>query len=162
DEVLSLTDSWVIPWFSSPKDRLLFDQLRRFPRLGTGDSWVAGTANSSRWEFSGAGPHRSFATTRDPEHGWRVLMTRHVDAYRISRMGDFQRYIPDPKKLIPLGLGIIAEAGEAAVGPEHPIIVFRYPSTYDNSRTLIATALDEKGFLYSKGYVHGLRTENAS
>jgi hypothetical protein len=46
DEVESLTDSWVIPWFSSSSDRSLFETLRGYPRLGSGNSWILGTADS--------------------------------------------------------------------------------------------------------------------
>jgi hypothetical protein len=162
NEVASLTESWVIPWFSSPDDRPVFDRLRGFPRLGGGDGWTSGTADSSRWDFSGSGPHKLFATSVDPGKGWRVLMARHVEPYRITRGGPFQRFIPDPKKLVPLNLGVTLEGGEPVISPNHPVIVFRYPSRNDDTRTLIATALDGRGFLYSKGYVHGLRTGDAS
>lgn len=162
DEVGSLTDSWVIPWFSSPRDRLLFDRLRVFPRLGNDDGWISANIDSSRWDFSGSGPHKQLATSVDHGQGWRVLMTRHVDAYRITRESVFQRFIPNPEKLVPLELGVVFKGREVVIGSNHPINIFRYPSTYDNTRTLIATVLDEKGFLYSKGYVHGLRTVGAT
>jgi hypothetical protein len=89
-------------------------------------------------------------------------MTRHVDPYRITRSEVFQRFIPNPQGLASLGLGVVLKKGKAVLGPDHPFIVYRYPSRNDDTRTLIATALDEKGFLYSKGYVHGLRTPGAS
>jgi len=162
EEVKSFTDSYVIPWFSSPQDRLLFDRMRALPRLGSGKAWITGTADSSRWDFSGSGPHKKFVRTTDPGKGWRVLMTRHVEAYRINCGPAFQRFIPNPEQLAALKLGVNIESGQAIVNSDHPIIVFRYPSRNDDTRTLIATALPETGFLYSKGYVHGLRTDKAS
>jgi hypothetical protein len=89
-------------------------------------------------------------------------MTRHVDAYRILRTAAYQRFVPDPEGLVPLRLGVTLKNGQAVISSSHPTIVFRYPSRNDDTRTLIATVLDEKGFLYSKGYVHGLRTDGAT
>lgn len=161
-EIAELTDHWVIPWFASADDPGLFERLRTFPRLGAGDSWITGIADSSRWDFSGSGPHKGFAKPKGSAGAWRVLMTRHVRAYGIADDLEFQRNIPSPKKLAALGLGVIVQRDGAVVSPAHPAIVYRYPSTSDNTRTMIATVLPEEGYLYSKGYVHGLRTGDAS
>jgi hypothetical protein len=61
---------------------------------------------------------------------------------------------------VPLGRGIVDDDGVARVGPSHPVLVFRYPSMADNTRTLLATALPYEGFLFSKGYVHGIRHQD--
>jgi hypothetical protein len=161
-EITTLTDRWVIPWFASSDDRPLFDCLRAFPRLGGGAAWIRGTADSSRWDFSGSGPHRKFVRATNPGKGWRVLMTRHIEAYRIADDVDFQKFIPDPGLLAPLALGVALKNRRALITSDHPIIVFRYPTMNDNTRTMIATALPEVGFLYSKGYAHGIRTEHKS
>lgn len=153
EEVGELTDKWVIPWFSSPADVSTFDKLKSAThRLGRAGGWIDGTADSSRWDFSGSGPHKKFLG-RDTQGGWQVLMTRHVDAYRIADEDAFQRHIPNPLSLVPLGLGVEKRSGAAALSATHPAIVFRYPSRSDDSRTLIATVLPDRGYLFSKGAV---------
>ena len=151
-----LSDSHVIPWFNGAGDLPVFEAMRQFPRLGRGDGWIHATADSSRWDFSGSGPHRVFVGNDGPG-AWQVLMTRHVDAFRIATEEPFQRHVPEPASLQRLGLGVIADNGSAAFAPDHPVIVFRYPTMNDNSRTLIATVLPRTGYVYSKGYAHGLR-----
>jgi hypothetical protein len=159
EEIDSLTDKSVIPWFSDKAERAVFDKLRFQPRLGRGDGWITGTADSSRWDFSTAGPHSGFVGAETTD-SWKVLMTRHVDAYRIALEEPFQRVVPQPARLVGLSLGVVTSPmAETVVGGTHPPIVYRYPSMNDNSRTLIATALPSKGFLYSKGYAHGVRLQ---
>jgi hypothetical protein len=57
---------------------------------------------------------------------------------------------------MPLSLGVEKRSGVAALSSAHPTIVYRYPSRNDDSRTLIATALPDEGYLFSKGYVSGI------
>jgi hypothetical protein len=52
--------------------------------------------------------------------------------------------------------------GAAALSATHPTIVYRYPSRNDDSRTLIATALPDQGYLFSKGYVSGVVTVDST
>jgi hypothetical protein len=86
-------------------------------------------------------------------------MTRHIDAFSIDSEIEFQRHVGDPTVLIALGLGVErAMDGSAVLGPNHPALVYRYPSRNDDTRTLIAAALPPRGFIYSKGYVHGVLT----
>lgn len=161
-EVGDLSDKWVIPWFSSALDVTTFDKLKSAThRLGRTGGWICGTADSSRWDFSGSGPHKKFLGPNKPG-AWQVLMTRHVDAYRIAVEDAFQRHIPNPLSLVPLGLGVEKRSGAAALSATHPAIVFRYPSMNDNSRTLIATVLPENGYLFSKGYVSGIVASDSS
>jgi hypothetical protein len=89
-------------------------------------------------------------------------MTRHVDAYRIAVEDAFQKHIPKPLALIALGLGVENRSGVAALNSAHPTLVYRYPSMNDNSRTLIATALPDQGYLFSKGYVSGVAAPDAT
>lgn len=155
-EIRDLTAKCVIPWFSSPADVMTFDKLKSAThRLGRPGGWIRGTADSSRWDFSGSGPHKKYLG-RDTPAAWQVLMTRHVDAYRIAGEDAFQRHIPNPLSLVPLSLGVEERSGAAALSATHPTIVYRYPSMNDNSRTLIATALPDEGYLFSKGYVSGV------
>jgi hypothetical protein len=157
-ELAELTDTWVVPWFTSANDRGVFDAMRRHPRLGRDDGWISALADSSRWDFSGSGPHRGLVSNRPTPHGWSVLMTRHVVQFGIDVGPGFRRFVANPSQLVPLRLGVIQAARQGpVVGPDHPPIVFRYPTMNDNSRTLLATALPEQGYIYSKGYVHGLR-----
>ena len=151
-----LSDSHVIPWFNGAGDLPVFEAMRQFPRLGRGEGWIHAAADSSRWDFSGSGPHRGFVGTDRPG-AWGVLMTRHVDAFRIATEEPFQRHVREPASLTRLGLGVLDKHGRASYAPDHPVIVYRYPSRNDDARTLIATALPETGYIYSKGYVHGLR-----
>ncbi|MCD9624215.1 Eco57I restriction-modification methylase domain-containing protein [Rhabdothermincola salaria] len=160
DEIESLTDKSVIPWFSSGEDRPIFDQLRKARRLGEPSGWITGRADSSRWDFSGSGPHRAFITDAGSKASWRVLMTRHVDQYRIAMEDEFRRFIVSPAELAPLHLGVVVDKrGRVHVGADHPVIIYRYPSMNDNSRTVLATALPDEGFLFSKGYVHGVMVD---
>ena len=159
DDIENLSEKHIIPWFTSRRDLVVFDKLKRIPRrLGKGTGWILGTADSSRWDFSGSGPQQSFLGPNSAD-AWQVLMTRHVDLYRIAIEEPFQRHVSNPADLVPLNLGVVLENDKAVLSRAHPTIVFRYPSMNDNSRTLIATALPSSGFLFSKGYVSGVRTE---
>jgi hypothetical protein len=161
-EIEDLTDKCVIPWFSSPADVTTFDKLKSITRrLGRPGGWICGTADSSRWDFSGSGPHKKYLGTDRPG-AWQVLMTRHVDAYRIAVEEAFQRHIPAPLSLMPLSLGVEKRSGVAALSSAHPTIVYRYPSRNDDSRTLIATALPNEGYLFSKGYVSGIVADDSN
>jgi hypothetical protein len=152
-----LSDSLVIPWFNGPGDLPVFEMMRHSPRLGRGDGWIHATADSSRWDFSGTGPHRRYLGDSGAPDGWNVLMTRHVDAFRIATEEPFPRSVPRAQSLVNLGLGLTESDGRVGIAQEHPPLIYRYPTMNDNSRTLIATALPASGYLYTKGYAHGLR-----
>jgi hypothetical protein len=161
-EVEALTEKCVVPWFSTRQDEVVFDKLRAVEaRLGQPGGWIVGTADSSRWDFSGSGPHRGFLGD-DSAAAWQVLMTRHVDAYRFATEEPFQRHVPDARQLVSLNRGVELKDGMAVLGSAHPTLVFRYPSRSEDSRTLIATALPEAGYLFSKGYVSGIRTSGVA
>lgn len=156
-DLAELSETLVIPWFNGSGDLAVFEAMRGAPRLGRGEGWIGALADSSRWDFSGSGPHRSLLGDGDAANDWKVLMTRHVDAFRIATEEPFPRRIADLPSLADLGLGVVEDDGIISLGPEHPPLVYRYPTMNDNSRTLIATALPRAGYLYSKGYAHGLR-----
>jgi Eco57I restriction-modification methylase len=158
-EIGAISDDSVIPWLNAGQDYECFEKMWLRPRLGSGEGWISADVASSLWDFSGSGPHRSFVATSASPGCWRVLMTRHVDQWLITD-DPFRRYLPRPLDLVPLGRGIVDDDGVAHVGPAHPVLVFRYPSMADNTRTLLATAIPHEGFLFSKGYVHGIRNQD--
>lgn len=157
EDIELLTDKSVIPWFGATADRDLFDRLRSMNRFASGHGWISGTADSARWDFSTTGRHGSLASASGGPESWHVLMTRHVDQYRIAREESFQRLVRRPGSLVELGLGVIGRGRNTHIGLDHPPIIYRYPSRNDDSRTLIATAMPYRGFLPSKGYVHSVR-----
>ncbi len=160
DEVLDLSDTAAIPWFNGLNDIPVFETMRGFDSLGTGEGWVDGRPDA-RWDFSGSGKHKKLAATKPTDGGWKVLMARHIMPYGIDQSKSYNRYIPKPEALIPLGLGVSTKGGQTVIAPEHPVLVYRYPSRGDDSRTLIVSALEEQGRLYSVGYVHGIRHERS-
>jgi hypothetical protein len=156
DEVEALSDTSALPWFNSPADSHIFDLMRKQPRLASGKGWITGTSDSSRWDFSGSGKHHQHAHAAPGNPGdWLVLKTRHVDAYEIT--DDTYDKAVDPFDLAPLQRGIEIIDGRARLAPSHPTITYRFPSRNDDSRTLIATALPDSGYLFSTGYAHGVR-----
>lgn len=156
EEVGELSDGFIIPWFEHSDGARVFDKLRRFARLASGKSWIEGRSDS-RWDFSGSGKHGDLAASGVGGDGcWHVLMTRHVDQYAIRYSEPFQKHIPDPGQL-PTKLGI-GHDGQSHLDSDHPVVVYRYPSRNDDTRTIIATALPPAGILYSTGYVHGIAT----
>lgn len=162
-EVEGLTDDYVVPWFSGTSDGIVFERMKGRPSLASGRGWISGRGDSSRWDFSGSGRHRDFARPGPGDnHGdWNVFMTRHVDQYGISD-DPFQKHVPDPALLVPLNRGVEMQAAEPRLAAEHPTIAYRFPATNDNSRTLTATALPARGYLFSTGYVHGISSPSGT
>lgn len=155
-DVAALSDDLNVPWFEHADDPAIFNQMARLAHLGSGTGWITGTADSTRWDFSGSGKHKAYATERDSAGAWRVTMTRHVDMYALTDDPEGKR-IPRPQNLIGDKAGISLVRGQVVLDKKHPPLVFRFPTNNDNSRTLIATALPMSGWLYSKGYAHGVR-----
>ncbi|UPW09354.1 hypothetical protein M1C59_00245 [Gordonia terrae] len=157
-EIQELTEDSVVPWFNSAQDERVFSKMRTHHNLSTGESWIGGKSDSSRWDFSGSGKHKAFASTSKAGDGaWSVLMTRHVDQYEIAS-DPIRRFVNDPGQLAreQPERGLVMERGRLLLSDEHPIITYRFPSRNDDSRTLIATTLPAAGFLYSTGYSHGI------
>lgn len=157
-DLAALNDEAVIPWFASARDVAVFDRMKPQPALVSGDGWIAGEADSSRWDFSGSGRHKTLASTTATPGAWGVLMARHVDQFVTQTDGSFNRYIPEPGRLVEQGLDAVQVDGRVQLSEAHPAIIYRYPTSSSNTRTLIASLLPADGVLYSKGYVHGLRT----
>ncbi|WP_234821618.1 Eco57I restriction-modification methylase domain-containing protein [Mycolicibacter virginiensis] len=155
DEIASLSDSMVVPWFDDPVDRLVFDKMREFPRLSTKGSWVTGT-HDARWDFRGSGPDRGLVVTAENPGAWRVMMTRHVDAFSIRDV-PAKQFVDDFAGLAAKARGVISDAqGAPSFAPEHPVVLVRHPSRSDDTRTLIAAALPAEGYLHNKGYIHAV------
>jgi hypothetical protein len=153
-EIKSLSDALVIPWLDGPSDERLFEHMKVRPRLSSGAGWITGT-HDARWDFRRSGPHGSLAS-RDRRDGfWDVLMTRHVGAYRLILSAPRQQYVA-PSDLVPIARGVAMRDGQAVLDTNHPIIALRHPSRNDDSRTLIACALPEAGYVHCKGYVHAI------
>lgn len=156
-ELATYSDAMVIPWFAFPEQKTVFDKIRAGAKLGSGKGWVTGSS-SSKWDFSGSGRHKSFAsTTKANAAAWGVLMTRHVDPFRIAD-DPIQRWINDPEGLARKHTDRALAFGSsgAFLTADHPLITYRFPSRSDDTRTVIAAALPEKGYLYSTGYAHGI------
>ena len=146
--------------FNTRLDAKPFDAMRKRPSLSSGESWVQGS-HDARWDFRGSGPHCNFAVASPEKASWSILMTRHVVPYRLALDIPFQKYVRDPSELIDLDLGVVRLMDRPVLGSSHPTIIFRHPSRNDDSRTLIAAALPESGFIHNKGYVHAIRHREA-
>lgn len=156
EDLSGLSDELNVPWFEHAEDPAVFMSMAQHHYLGNGKGWVTATADSTRWDFSGSGKHKDHATEDDSPGSWRVTMTRHVDAYRLTDDLDGKR-ISDPSVLATLKSGVILVEEKPVLDKGHPPLVFRFPSRNEDSRTLIATALPAAGWLFSKGYAHGIR-----
>lgn len=155
DELSTLTDTMVVPWFDNPGDRGVFDKIREFPRLSAKGSWVTGT-HDARWDFRGSGPDHGLVVTSEAPEAWRVMMTRHVDAFSI-RDAPVKQFVDDFEGLAAKSRGFVVDAAGAPLfEPTHPVVIFRHPSRSDDTRTLIAAALPDKGYLHNKGYIHAV------
>ncbi len=154
-ELAELSDSMVVPWFESADDKRVFDKMRKFSRLSQPGSWVQGV-HDARWDFRGSGPDHGLVTTAETPGAWRVMMTRHVDAFAI-RDAAVKQFLRDFGGLAAKSRGVGADKdGRPALGNNHPVVIFRHPSRSDDTRTLIASALPSAGYLHNKGYVHAV------
>src|ERR1035437_5679874 len=43
NDLATLTETNVIPWFNTPADRAVFDIMRELPQLASGKGWITGT-----------------------------------------------------------------------------------------------------------------------
>lgn len=154
-ELRTLSDSLVVPWFAVPEDRTVFEKLRTGDRLSSSAGWITAT-HDARWDFRGTGPDRGLAVRTEAPGSWRVMMTRHVDAYSI-RNAEVKQFVTDWSALGAKNRGVqVLPNGQAEFTDFHPVVIFRHPSRSDDTRTLIAAALPSAGYLYNTGYVHAL------
>jgi hypothetical protein len=158
DELSSFSENLVVPWFNNPGDRLVFDKMREYPRLSAKGAWVTGIADT-RWDFTRTGRDHHLVVTSQSAGAWRVMMTRHLDPFSIRNVAAKQ-YVNDFSGLAAKSKGVVVDTqGTVSFEPDHPVVLFRYPSRSDDTRTLIASALPATGFLYNAGYVHAFAHE---
>jgi hypothetical protein len=155
-EISEISETWALPWLNGLTDRPVFDAMRAGERLGSTGGWISADVDSGRWDFSGSGRQRSHAQTAETADGWRVLMTRHVTQFGLDQAARYQRFIGAPSALVDPDKGLVITGGDVHLADNHPVVVFRYPSRNDDARTIIASALPSRGYLFSTGYVHGL------
>jgi len=158
----SFSETHVIPWFTSLAERQVFDAMREHPRLASGDGWIK-AIHDARWDFRGSGPDRDLADRVARPGSWKILMTAHVDQFEFDHREAFKQFVNNFRSLVGKKRGVEFRAGSPILDEHHPMIIFRHPSTVDNSRTIIATALPEAGILHNKGYVHAaMHGENST
>lgn len=155
EDISTSSTTYVIPWFTTGEDRRLFDQMRAHPRLSSADGWITAW-HDARWDFRRSNKDNRLVTEQDETDAWRVLMTRHVDAYTIDEVNKFKQFITDFQSVVATGRGVEFRGRAPVLTEAHPLITLRHPSRNDDSRTLIATALPESGLLHNKGYAHAI------
>lgn len=160
-ELESYSDGLVVPWFDSPDDRVVFDKLRTHSRLRTEAGWVQGW-HDARWDFRSSGPDARLATPGSGDEGWRVLMTRHVDAYGLREAPPSKQFVQDFEALVARNRGVVQSKEGLVLADDHPVIIIRHPSRSDDTRTMIATRLPDRGVLYNKGSVHAVATSSGT
>jgi hypothetical protein len=160
-ELNELSDQFLVPWLEDLSDVDVFQKMSMQPSLGSGKSWITGHSDSSRWDFSSSGAHKNFAIDQNFDSGWRVAMARHVGPFLMTPTAEGKGLVR-LNELANLGRGFSTDAdlGSFNVDESHPAIVFRFPSSNDNSRTLIAAGLPKEGWVFSAGYTHGLSTND--
>lgn len=154
-ELASMSDTNVIPWFNTPNDRSVFDSMRDFPLLSSGKGWIQGR-HDARWDFTSSGPDNKLVVRSNEKSSWKVLMTAHVDAFSFDWKKPFKQFVSDLRTVVAKERGVSVVNGTYVLDDQHPLIIFRRPSRSVDSRTLIATALPESGILHNKGYIHAV------
>ena len=158
DELSSYSENLVVPWFNNPRDRIVFDKVRDYPRMSEGRSWIVGS-HDARWDFTRTGRDHSLVVTNESSGAWRVMMTRHLDPFSIRNVAAKQ-FVEDVGALAAKSKGVGIDArGLPTYEDDHPVVLLRYPSRSDDTRTLISSALPAAGFLYNAGYVHAIAHE---
>ena len=153
DDLDTFSETRAIPWFATIADRRVFDAMRGYPRLASGDGWINAT-HDARWDFRGSGPDRALADRAARPGSWKILMAAHVDQFEFDLNETFKQFISDFGALTRKHRGVELHNGIPVLTSRHPMIIVRHPSRSDDSRTMIATALPESGLLHNKGYVH--------
>ncbi len=178
-----ISDSFVIPRWTTADDPAVFGLLSRHSPLGSGDGWITGRQgrqldfrDRDRKEQRNR-PSRLVSGSYQPG-AWEILKSGQVKPYKIARditrgTGGARQFIADPAALTPdvVGSGITPEGqppveitpqGRPRLASGHPVIVFRYVTKADNDRTLIASALPATGYLPNRDVVHTITTTTAT
>lgn len=160
-DLASFSEALPIPWFNSADDVAVFEAIRTAPKLSGQEGWIRGL-HESRWDFTGSGRDAKWAEPATNESNWVVMKTRHVDAYSIRESEPFTQSVDSSlTDLVGIGRGVLENDDGFLLGPDHPLIAFRRPSRSDDTRTLIATALPDSGYLPNSGYVHTVRVDRS-
>jgi hypothetical protein len=155
DDLATFSDSRVVPWFETAADRQVFDRMRHLPRLASGKGWIT-AHHDARWDFRGSGPDRSLVDREEKAGAWKILMTRHVDQFGFDGAEPFKQFVNELGHLTAKRRGVVSTSDGVVLNDRHPMIIVRHPSRSDDSRTIIATALPERGLLHNKGYIHAV------
>ncbi|GGM15756.1 Eco57I restriction-modification methylase domain-containing protein [Nakamurella endophytica] len=155
DDLATYSESHVIPWFVDAEDKRVFDKMRGHARLSVQGGWISGRSDT-RWDFTGSGPDNGLTKHASEAGAWKVLMTAHADAYNYDESVPYKQFIANFPALVAKRRGVSLDHGVVRLDASHPVVVFRYPSRSDDTRTVIATALPEAGLLPNAGYVHGV------
>ncbi|QQQ77408.1 hypothetical protein IOD16_02380 [Saccharothrix sp. 6-C] len=155
EDLSSYSETSVIPWFVDAADKIVFDRMRGRPRLTQTEGWIAGH-HDARWNFCATGPDRPFASHSPSRDAWKVLMAGHVDAYSFDNSTKFKQFLTHLPGLTLKGRGVTVHGHGFTLNDSHPVVVFRRPSRSVDTRTMIATALPERGLLHNAGYVHAI------
>jgi len=162
-DLSNITDEsrMVVPWLESKSSTDIFSRMESNPRISDDRGWFSGS-HDSRWDFRGSGTHSDLVINSEDPDLWRIFMTRNVDAYGINHEKESRRYV-DPDDLLSEESTIVrTDDGRVIVGEEHPAIAFRHVSRNNDTRTLIATALPESGYIFNSGYIHAVKHESGT
>jgi hypothetical protein len=154
--LIDLDESAQIPWIGSRDSAEILQAMTRFPTLSSGDAWLSGEPES-RWDFSGSGKHKTLWNDRHAPGSWEVLMARHVIPYGLSSR-EIKKFV-SPSALDKLvDQGSIERVSDRVLHLQNSAqLVYRFPSSSTNTRTLIASPFPTAGYFYSTGYAHGIR-----
>lgn len=162
EEIASFTETYVLPWFNTRADHSVFQMMRNASRLADSAGWIIGRYNS-RWDFTGSGGDHHLVCRSSEKDSWRILMTAHVQPFRLDSAVAYKQFISDLGGLVTKERGVVFDpSGRAVLDSSHPLIIIRRPSRSDDSRTLIAAALPESGTLQNNGSVHAIAVVETS
>jgi len=159
DEVVNLTTEShvVLPWLNDERATDIFPQMENESRLSDDNGWISGI-HDSRWDFRGSGRHGHLTKDSYEENLWKTFMTRNVDQYGINEDKNSDDMLI--RRCCKIGNGVEeTDDGEVVLTPDHPTVVFRHPSRNDDTRTMIATAMPQSGYIHTAGYIHGVDDE---
>ena len=149
----------MIPRFTTGGDLAVFALLSGWPSLGSGRGWITGREGTRGTSPAGHFPRWCPRTYQDG--AWEILKPGDVGLYEIATGGLDQQFIAEPCRLAAVDRRVlITPGGRPQLAPDHPVIVYRFTTKADNSRTLIASAL-KHGYLPHASQVNTISTDQA-